>query len=482
LQNTTNCVNTGRFTFKNVGCYQKLHFLTFAGGVSGDEAQRLMTTTVYHSTGDPDVHTFEFLDCASVKQEKRAYIAQIYSSGFVKGQGGGGYVYAAVSEMEVDPSRLIDSVHFSYTGTSNTGIAIFAVTGKTADIAAPDANSAPNHAPLRATEITQNTVSVEWDAVEGAASYRLDVATDEDFHHMVGEYNNMEVDGTSAHVVGLNDPDDHEYYWRVRSVDASGGQSASSAPRRTVLIGCVTPSTHEEGNAIEAELEELINVAVPAITITRTLYKDGDFNTLCLPFDLSAEALAASPIAGCELYEFVGAKVLGSSQLDIEMRRTNDLVAGVPYLLKWPNTNEVISELVFHNVTITKSKGDTIIGVNDEERTDLVRFIGNLDQELLGIYNKNYLFLGAANTLYWPNDESKLKGFRAYFDIPSLLNPASSPVRQGMPARIVLQEQVATGVENTSAKFGGSEKHLENGELVIIRDGIRYNVMGLQLR
>ena len=69
--------------FKNVGCYQKLCFLTFAGGVK--DVDRTMTTNVYYSTGEPDVHTFEFLDCASVKPEKRAYITQIYSSGFVKG-------------------------------------------------------------------------------------------------------------------------------------------------------------------------------------------------------------------------------------------------------------------------------------------------------------------------------------------------------------------------------------------------------------
>ena len=476
----------GKFEFKNIGCYQKLFFAVVAGGFGSDTEAKKMHTKVYYSNGEPTDTTFNLYDHGNLADTVRAFHDNIlngddWERGDWKSKTN---CFAAVCEMGIDQHRLIDSIVFTYQSTSQgAGIAILAVTGKVANIAAPDANPAPHsRAPMRTSNITSESFDVEWDEVSGAASYRLDVATDEDFHHMVGGYNNMMVNGTSAHVDGLNDPDDHEYYWRVRSVDASGGQSASSAPRKTVLIGGATPSTHEEGNAIETDLQDLINVAVPSITITRTLYKDGDFNTLCLPFDLSAEALAASPIAGCELYEFVGAKVLGSSQLDIEMRRTNDLVAGVPYLLKWPNTNEVISELVFHNVTITKSKGDTIIGVNDEERTDLVRFIGNLDQELLGINNKNYLFLGAANTLYWPNDESKLKGFRAYFDIPSLLNPASSPVRQGMPARIVLQEQVTTGVENTSAKFGGYEKHLENGQLVIIRDNIRYNVMGLQLR
>ncbi len=39
-------------------------------------------------------------------------------------------------------------------------------------------------------------------------------------------------------------------------------------------------------------------------------------------------------------------------------------------------------------------------------------------------------------------------------------------------------EQQATGIENTSASFGGSEKRLENGQLIIIKNGVRYNAQG----
>ncbi|MBR1473756.1 MAG: hypothetical protein IJ602_05800 [Paludibacteraceae bacterium] len=40
------------------------------------------------------------------------------------------------------------------------------------------------------------------------------------------------------------------------------------------------------------------------------------------------------------------------------------------------------------------------------------------------------------------------------------------------------KENTATGIENTSASFGGSEKRLENGQLIIIKDGVRYNAQG----
>ena len=39
-------------------------------------------------------------------------------------------------------------------------------------------------------------------------------------------------------------------------------------------------------------------------------------------------------------------------------------------------------------------------------------------------------------------------------------------------------ENAATGIENTSASFGGSEKRLENGQLIIIKNGVRYNAQG----
>ena len=480
LRNTTNCVNTGRFTFKNVGCYQKLHFLTFAGGVSGDEAQRLMTTTVYYSTGDPDVHTFEFLDCSNVKPEKRAYIAQIYSSGFVKGQGGGGYVYAAVSEMEVDPSRLIDSVHFSYTGTSNTGIAIFAVTGLTADIAAPDANPAePNHAPLRATTITNNTVSVEWDPVDGADSYRIDVATDENFHNMVEGFNNEAVI-TSPDTVITGLDADHEYYWRVRAVDSEGGQSASSAPRRVRTESSKGPkATNDDDHDLKTnDITPLLHTTTN-LTINRKLYKDGYYNTLCLPFDQSAADLAetTNPLHGFTIYEFDGATKIGDAQLDIRVTETDHIEAGVPYLLDWPTqTDEVLTSLEFKGVTITTDEGRTI-GEPYE-----VQFVGNISttgEKGMENGNHNHLFIGANNELFWPNTSNGLKGFRAHFEVPAS-GPAYVP--RNSPARIVVQTNVATGVENTSAYSAGAKKQLENGQLVIIRDNIRYNVMGLKLR
>ncbi len=68
---------------------------------------------------------------------------------------------------------------------------------------------------------------------------------------------------------------------------------------------------------------------------------------------------------------------------------------------------------------------------------------------------------------------STLGAHKAYliYDAPS--GPNSAPKRF-----LFKHENQTTGIENTSANFGGSEKRLENGQLIIIKNGVRYNAQG----
>ena len=74
----------------------------------------------------------------------------------------------------------------------------------------------------------------------------------------------------------------------------------------------------------------------------RTLYKDGDWNTLCLPFSLTAEQIAASPLAGWTLMELdTDAGSYGhitgfeNSALYLNFKPATSIVAGTPYIVKW---------------------------------------------------------------------------------------------------------------------------------------------------
>ena len=89
------------------------------------------------------------------------------------------------------------------------------------------------------------------------------------------------------------------------------------------------------------------NVAVPRVAIAgRTLWKDGDWNTLCLPFDV---ALAGSPLEGATVMELdnregsgtgfdatTGILTLNFVDISPSGEQVGLMTAGRPYIVKWP--------------------------------------------------------------------------------------------------------------------------------------------------
>ena len=75
---------------------------------------------------------------------------------------------------------------------------------------------------------------------------------------------------------------------------------------------------------------------------------------------------------------------------------------------------------------------------------------------------------------YRINSEN-LKAHKAYVVLAGLQNNAPRRLRF-----VFNEEKVATGIENTdaSAKIGGFEKVIENGQLYIIKNGVKYNAQG----
>lgn len=204
-------------------------------------------------------------------------------------------------------------------------------------------------------------------------------------------------------------------------------------------------------------------------TIGRTIYCDGDYNTLCLPFSLSS--LDGTPLEGGELYAFKYA-VIEPNELQVRIYEKEDgLQAGVPYLFKM-SANENITGATFENVTISASVGKSI-GANEP-----VEFIGIFAPQAFTADDQSTLFVAAENRLAWASTNSSLKAFRAYF---KRTTGAGAPLRKGMRARIVVQNEVATGADNVQSAVP-CMKVLENGQLIIIRDGVKYNVQGQKIQ
>lgn len=230
--------------------------------------------------------------------------------------------------------------------------------------------------------------------------------------------------------------------------------------------------------AQEAEADPTVTTVTTNLTIQRTLYKDGYLNTICLPFALAT--LDGTPLEGGEIFEFDHANVdmsVGAGSLDMVVVPADHMEAGKPYFIRWANTGEVLNTLEFKNIVITATVGSEVQGSEGN-----VRFKGHLgmmhiekEDELDSDYSN--LYLVAENKFRWPvaNDATNMKGFRAYFRVK--VNGGNGAPRRGTPARIVFGEKTTTDMEVVEAANGVC-KTVENGQLIIIRDGVRYNMAG----
>ncbi len=93
--------------------------------------------------------------------------------------------------------------------------------------------------------------------------------------------------------------------------------------------------------------------------------------------------------------------------------------------------------------------------------------------DITGLTRENcYVLSGTAQygVGFYKIDSDELKQHKAYVKYVGGSNNA--------PKKMRFVYGQATSIENTSAKFGESEKILENGQLFIIRDGKTYNAMG----
>ena len=243
-------------------------------------------------------------------------------------------------------------------------------------------------------------------------------------------------------------------------------------PENNSISVTISPKTNyaEEDANIETCLAALTDPT--NLTINRTVYKDGYYNTICLPVDMSAAEISASDLAGCELFAFDDASVSGNV-LSLYISPADAIVAGVPYLIKWPNTSADAQDITlsFSDITIGATAGAS---VGDGS----VQFVGTIGRTELPV-DEDYLFVGANNTLHWSNNDGTImKAFRAYFIVGS--DPVISP-RQ-TPARLVVRPKAPTDLESIENSEFSIQKVLRNGQLIIIRGDKEYDAQGQKLK
>ena len=236
------------------------------------------------------------------------------------------------------------------------------------------------------------------------------------------------------------------------------------------LIGCLTGSLAEMADNTDV-ITLLDQAQRNNITLTgRTLYKDGDWNTLCLPFDVTD--FTNTPLEKATVMEL---KVLESSldsdgKLTLNFNNALSIEAGKPYIVKWASGDNIVNP-VFNGVRIRKDDPTTVTS-NDK----LVQFIGIYGPETLPGNNASNLYLGADNNLYWPDQDVNLGAFRAYFHVSLSGEQLVREIRMNLDGDMVTEIHSVSGkrlaVSETAGWFDLFGRKL-NGKPTV--PGIYYN-------
>ena len=173
-----------------------------------------------------------------------------------------------------------------------------------------------------------------------------------------------------------------------------------------VMVTKVAPQeiSLDENSDNIVEAAENVNV-----TLKRTFYKDGEWNTLCLPFAVADAKIAFD---GAELREVDTEKSNGNT---IVFKEATTIEAGKPYLIKWAKTPNEVCDFVntFEGVTLVATA--TPVKVNDA-----ITFTGFYNKATADKLGASVAAIGAGNKLFKVTS-GEMKGFRAAF----VLNPAT---------------------------------------------------------
>ncbi len=222
------------------------------------------------------------------------------------------------------------------------------------------------------------------------------------------------ISGTSFTFTGL-DPET-TYYARVKG---NAGWSNVEQFETEALAGITLANASDNASVISANEGNKVNVTLA----DRTLWKDGDWNTLCLPFDMSAEQITASVLAGADIRALTSAGFnAGTLTLNFTPETGDDAVtaitAGTPYLIKWAGdgTDNIVNP-TFSGVTIDKTVRNKTCELGDGKS---ITFCGTYSYRQFTEIDKSILFFGTNSTLYYPPVGGYIAAQRAYFTLEGI--------------------------------------------------------------
>ena len=219
-----------------------------------------------------------------------------------------------------------------------------------------------------------------------------------------------------------------------------------------------------------------VNTPYETVEIHRKM-QAGMYNTICLPFNIDLNNLSEDhPYKKATVVEFVGTtidEVGGEDVLKLNFSPVEFMKAGVPYLIK--PTKDITEPVRVSGVFTNENIG----GMSIRPENSVATFHGITSPTTLEIKenpNTLFLFLVADNRLATATANGPMLGNRAYFTLDK---------KQNLPkhSMISIVKSTPAGFEEIYNTYQTEAyKMLYNGMIVIVRDGVMYDLMGTRIQ
>ena len=229
----------------------------------------------------------------------------------------------------------------------------------------------------------------------------------------------------------------------------------------------------ELGESVDLNKLNISTAITTDVKITRKFVTGSNkWNTLSLPFALTESEIDDVFGTAARVVELTGATKTTPTDIDLTVSSVANIVAGKPYLIQLPASYApvVLEDVILGNVAALETETangmakmvSVLTPIAFDDAAGGIRFFLNTNGKLS----------------YRSTTNGVMNPYRAYFVFPHINDPATAAQ---VRARVVFNENEATGLDQIVAPEGETIKAIVNGQLVIIRGGEMYNVQGQKL-
>ena len=197
----------------------------------------------------------------------------------------------------------------------------------------------------------------------------------------------------------------------------------------TLTVSLASLTLYDNADNRVAISEVVTNYGSKAdVTLSGRTLTANNWNTLCLPFNLSSAQIASIFGNGTKV-KTLSDYSSNTTKVTVSFADAATIEAGKPYIIKPTNT---VENPVFADVTIDKTMNDVTVGG--------ATFKGTYGPVVLPANDKRRLFL-ANNTLWYPTAELTVRTCRAYFELTNEV-----PETAGAPSIVIEYGDESTGI------------------------------------